>query len=82
MQTERQDLGYIPLLGSVGGVLWDAQAKSRLVNSNQREKGLCKLHGSLIYGVYKRSYLELRFSCDSVGCYLGHTIVVVGLVAV
>lgn len=36
MQTERQDLGHVPLLGSVGGIIWGSQAKCGLVNSNQR----------------------------------------------
>lgn len=57
MQTERQDLGYIPLIGSVDGVLWDSQAKSNLANSNQRVKSLGTLHGSPTQGVHKRKVL-------------------------
>lgn len=40
IQLERrtsQDLQYVPLLGSVGEVLWSSQAKSRLVNSYKEE---------------------------------------------
>ena len=44
-----QDLGHMPLLGSTGGVLWDCQAKSGLVNSN-REEVLVSLTGLLSKG--------------------------------
>lgn len=38
-QAERggQDLGHMPLLGSVGGVFWGSHAKDRLVDSSQKE---------------------------------------------
>lgn len=36
VQTDCQDLGHMPLLKSVGGVLWGSQAKAELVNSNQK----------------------------------------------
>ena len=39
LEGEAQELVHMPLLGSVGGVLWDSQAKARLVNSNQKKKG-------------------------------------------
>lgn len=32
-ERERQDLGCMPLLGSMGGVFWSSQAKARFVNS-------------------------------------------------
>lgn len=34
------DLGHMPLLGSVGRVLWGSQAKTRLVNSNWKRRTL------------------------------------------
>lgn len=33
-------LGYMPLLGSVGRVLWASWAKTRLIDSNQKNKVL------------------------------------------
>lgn len=41
----------MPLLGSVGRVLWGSWTKGRLVNSNHKHSGLGKLH--------KRSYLRV-----------------------
>ena len=49
-ERERQDLGHMPLLGSVGGVLWGSQAKSRLVDSNQKEGFRLTLRGSYLKG--------------------------------
>lgn len=50
MQTERerQDLGRLTFLGSVGGVLWGSQAKPGLVSSNQKSRVFGKLHRGLI----------------------------------
>ena len=45
--SKKQDLGHMPLLGSVIGVLWGSQAKARLVNSNQKEWDFVKLHSGL-----------------------------------
>lgn len=40
MKTEtEQDLDHMPLLGSTGRVLWGSQARTWLVNSNQKEQG-------------------------------------------
>ena len=36
VQTERQNLGHMPLLKSVGGVLWVSWARAGSVNSEQR----------------------------------------------
>lgn len=38
LEGEAQELVHMPLLVSVGGVLWDSQAKARLVSSNQKNK--------------------------------------------
>lgn len=44
-QTERQNLGPMPLLGSVGRVLWGSRVKAWSVNSNQKGKCFGKLCG-------------------------------------
>lgn len=50
LQAERepQELGHIPLLGSVGEVLQDSQAKARWVNSNKEKSGFGELCRGLI----------------------------------
>lgn len=40
---DRQDPGHIPLLGSMGGVLWVSQAKARFLHSNQKNRILVNL---------------------------------------
>lgn len=45
---ERWDLGYKPVLASIGGVLWGSWAKARLVNSNQKSRGLVSPVGSYL----------------------------------
>ena len=40
---DRQDSGHIPLLGSMGGVLWVSQARARFAHSNQKNKILVNL---------------------------------------
>ena len=47
---QRQNLGHMPLLGSVGGVLWDSQAKAGLVNSKQKSRVLVSYMGSHLRG--------------------------------
>lgn len=83
--------GALPWIGSVlyeGGVLWNSQTKSRLVNWNQKEQDFGKLQGGLILGVHKGKAWEVGenvshegavvvvtpelHTCDSVGCYLGY----------
>ena len=49
-QRARQDLGHLPLSGSIGGALWRPRAKTELVNSNQKEWGFGKLDGVLSKG--------------------------------
>lgn len=51
--TARQDLGYMLLLGSVGGVCWGTWAKARLVSSNPKELGFGKLCGRLLREVQR-----------------------------
>lgn len=46
-ERELQDLGHMPLLGSVGGVLWDSQARARLVSSNPKQQSFGKLFWGL-----------------------------------
>lgn len=48
VQAERawQDLGHMSLLGSTGGIRWCSLAKSRLVNSNQKEWDFGELCGA------------------------------------
>lgn len=45
-------------INSKSGVLWCSQAKGRWVNSNQKEQGFGKLHGSLISGAHKGKALQ------------------------
>ena len=42
-QRVHQDLGHMPLLGSLGGVLRGSWAKTRFVNSHKKRVGICKL---------------------------------------
>ena len=89
-QREKQDLGHTSLLESMGGVLWISWAKTGLVNSDQKEQSYDKFHRDLIKGTHKGKTLGgggdlitsavgevisgTMFACDSVGCYLGHTL--------
>lgn len=58
---ERWDLGYKPVLASIGGVLWGSWAKARLVNSNQKNRGLVSPVGVLlIQGENKGKAMEGR----------------------
>lgn len=52
MQRERetQDLGYMPLLGSMGGMLWSSWAKAGSVNSNQKSRVFVSPTGVLSKG--------------------------------
>ena len=43
VDRDRQDHGHIPLLGSMGGVLWVSQARPRFVHSNQKNRILVNL---------------------------------------
>ena len=43
-----QNLVPMPILESLGAVLWGPQANAWLVNLNQKEQGFGKLHGGLI----------------------------------
>ena len=45
---EGQDLGHIPLLGSMGKVHWGSRAKARLVDSNQKGQILVNSTGASI----------------------------------
>lgn len=49
---------HMSFLGFLGGALWGAWAKARLVNLNQKEQGFGMLHGELIDRVHKRKVLE------------------------
>lgn len=46
-ERDKQDLGHMPLLESVGVVLWGSQTRARLVISNSK-KSFGKFHGGLI----------------------------------
>lgn len=48
VQVKGQELRHMPLIWSAGGVIWGSQAKSRSVNSNQKEWDLGILRGNLI----------------------------------
>ena len=45
-QTDRQDLRHMPVLGSMGGVLWGSQTRVRLVSSYQASEFYEALRGS------------------------------------
>ena len=47
-QSMRQDLGFMSLGGSGGGMLWSCQANAGLVYSSQKEPGFGKIHGALL----------------------------------
>lgn len=49
---ERQDLGHMPLLAFMYGVLWGSRAEAGLVSSHQKDQDLVELQGSLIKGVH------------------------------
>lgn len=49
----------MPLLGSVGEVLWDSWAKARFVSSNQKEQDFGKCHGDLIQVAHRGSPWEM-----------------------
>ena len=49
----QQDLGHTCLSRSVGGVFWGSHPMARLLNSNQKEQGLGKVHRDLIKGAHK-----------------------------
>lgn len=50
MHQRRAGPGHMPLLGSMGAVLWGSQAKPRLVNSNEKQQGFGKLCRDLSRG--------------------------------
>lgn len=49
----RQDLGHMPILVYLGGLLWDAWGKGGLDNSNQMEWSFGKLTGALTQRTHK-----------------------------
>lgn len=85
--TARQDMGYMPLLGSIGGVFWGTWAKARLVSSNPKKLGFGKLCGRLLREVRRGKPWEVGenayhqgggvvqtgsyMHCGSLGCYVG-----------
>ena len=84
---QRQDLGRVPFLGSVGGVLWSSWAKAGLTNSNPKRGVLVSPTGVLTKGCMMGistgrqggrahkgawgSHQELAFACDSRACASG-----------
>lgn len=69
MQTESgRTWGNMPLLGSVGGVLWGPQAKARLVNSNQTSEALVSSMGVLFNGRTRGRPWEVGEIADHKGC--------------
>ena len=49
-QIMRQDLGHVPLVGSMDRVLWGSQTKAGLVNLNQQDWNVDKLREGLSKG--------------------------------
>lgn len=45
---QRQNVGHMPLLGSMSGVHWGSWGKVRLVYRNQKSRGFRKPHRGLI----------------------------------
>lgn len=70
-QTERQDLGHMLFLGSVGGVLWGSWAKARLFNSNWKSGVLVSSTGIISKGTGGRPW-ELEESVSHQGCWGSH----------
>lgn len=47
---ERRDLGLMPLLGSIGRLLWGSCAMARLISSNQKNRVVISSTGFLPKG--------------------------------
>ena len=70
MQTDCRDVGHLPLLGSMGGVIWDSQARAMLMISNQKS-GVW--HGDLLQGVHQPyRYWQSEKTVDHKGCWGSH----------
>lgn len=69
---QRQDLGHMPLSGSLGGVLWGSQARAGLVNSSQKSEIFISPYRGLISGAHKAyGHWKAGESVDhKIGCLL------------
>lgn len=79
--------GHMPFLGSVGSVL-GFPGWGQISQFKPNEEGFGKLHtgvwfkwhiragrkGNWSQGLLEKSYQEVTFACDSVGCYTGHAL--------
>lgn len=69
MHQRRAGPGHMPLLGSMGAVLWGSQAKPRFVNSNEKQQGFAKLFRDLSRGYTRWSPSEAGDTVAHKGCW-------------
>ena len=61
---DRQDLGHVPLLGSMGRVLWSSWTEARLVHSKQKNRVLVSPMGVLTKGHVRGRHWEAGETVD------------------